>query len=64
MLMLRSMFGFLSSPTESELMTSKDNFSSPLFDFCVVNYNPEATPICFFKDLVGKVRLVNGPLLE
>jgi hypothetical protein len=62
--MLLSMFGFLSSPTESELITSNDSFSSPLLDFWVVNNNPEATPIYLFNYFIGKVRLFAGPLFE
>ncbi len=64
MFMLLSIFGFLSSPTESELITSRDSFSSPFFDFYVSNYNPEATPIFLINYFVGRVRFYEGPLLE
>lgn len=64
MLILLSIFGFLSSPTESELITSSESFSSPLLDFYVVNYNPDATPIFLINCLDGRVRFYEGPLFE
>lgn len=61
-LMLLSIFGFRSSPTESELKTSNDTFSSPLFDFWVVYYSPAAILIFLVADFVGSVNPpITGP---